>query len=56
MSRRRVSKNMLELDSQVNGRLEDRAELKVSNGGRTLTVINRPSNSTAVFTEIWEEQ
>ncbi len=55
-SGRRLSDYVLEIDGQVNGRLEERAELEVSNGGKTLTVVNKPANSTAVFTEIWDKQ
>jgi hypothetical protein len=55
-SGRRLSDYVLEIDSQANGRLEERAELQVSNDGKTLTVVNKPANSTAVFTEIWDKQ
>jgi hypothetical protein len=55
-SGKRVSEYTLEIDSQVNGRLEDRGELRVSNDGKTLTVIDKPANSTAVFTEVWDKQ
>jgi hypothetical protein len=55
-SGKRLSEYMLEIDSQVNGRLEDRGKLSVSNDGKTLTVIDKPANSTAVFTEVWDKQ
>ncbi len=55
-SGRRSSDYVLEIDGQVNGRLEERATLQVSNGGKTLTVVSKPANSTAVFTEIWDKQ
>lgn len=55
-SGRRVSDQVLEIDSQLNGRLENRAELTVSNGGKTLTVVNKPANSTALFTEVWDKE
>lgn len=55
-SGRRLSDSVLEIDDQVNGRLEDRGEFTVSNGGRTLTIVSRPANSTAMFTEVWDKQ
>jgi hypothetical protein len=55
-SGRRLSDDVLEIESQVNGRLEDSAKLQVSNGGKTLTVVNKPANSTAVFIEVWDKQ
>jgi len=55
-SGRRLSDYVLEIDSLENSRLESRAELTVSNEGKTLTVVNRPVNSTAVFTEVWDKQ
>jgi hypothetical protein len=51
-----LSDYVLEIDRQVNGRLEDRAKLQVSNGGKTLTVVSKPANSTAVFMEVWDKQ
>jgi hypothetical protein len=55
-SGKRLSESVLEIDGQVNGRLEDRDQLTVSKGGKTLTVVSRPANSTAVFTEVWDKQ
>jgi len=55
-SGRRVTEYTLEIDSQLNGRLEDRGKLSVSNDGKTLTVTDKPANSTAVFTEVWDKQ
>jgi len=55
-SGRRVSDSVLEIDSQVNGRLEDREEFTISDSGKTLTIVSRPANSTAVFTEVWDKQ
>lgn len=55
-SGRRLNDYVLEIDSQVNGRLEDRAKLQVSNDGKTLTVVSKPANSTAVFSEVWDKQ
>jgi hypothetical protein len=55
-SGRRLSNDVLEIDNQVDGRLEDRAELKISNGGKTLTVVNKPAHSATVFTEVWDKQ
>ncbi len=55
-SGRRLSDSVLEIDDHVNGRLEDREEFTMSNGGRTLTIVSRPANSTAVFTEVWDKQ
>ncbi|HTB96362.1 MAG TPA: hypothetical protein VK716_05105 [Terracidiphilus sp.] len=55
-SGKRMNGFVLEVDSQVNGRLEDREEFKVSSDGKTLTIVSRPANSTAVFTEVWDKQ
>lgn len=55
-SGKRVSDYVLEIDSQVNGRLEFREEFKVSNDGKTLTIVSRAANSTAVLTEVWDKQ
>ena len=55
-SGKRVNGHFLEIDDQVNGKLEDHGELKVSDDGKTLTIVSRPANSSAVFTEVWDKQ
>jgi hypothetical protein len=55
-SGKRVSDYVLEIDSQTNGRLEVREGFEVSNDGKTLTIVSRGANSTAVFTEVWDKQ
>lgn len=53
---KRVNDHVLEIDSQVNGKPEDSEELKVSDDGKTLTIVSRVPNSSAVFTEVWDKQ
>ena len=46
----------LEIDTQADGKPEESEELKVSADGRTLTIVRRPANSSAVFTMVWDKQ
>lgn len=55
-SGKRIGDRVLEIDSQVNGKLDVREQYKVSDDGQTLTIISRPANSTAVFTMVWDKQ
>lgn len=55
-SGKRVNDHLLEIDDQVNGKLEDHGELKVSDDGKTLTVVTKLANSSAVFTMVWDKQ
>jgi len=55
-SGKRVNDHVLEIFSQVNGKPEESEELKVSDDGKTLTIVNRPPNSSAVFTMVWDRQ
>ena len=55
-SGKRVSDHILEIDTQANGKPEESEELKVSDDGKTLTIVRRPANSSAVFTMIWDKQ
>lgn len=55
-SGKRVSDHLLEIDDQVEGKVEDHGELKVSDDGKTLTVVTRVVNSSAVFTMVWDKQ
>jgi hypothetical protein len=53
---KRVNDHVLEIDGQVDGKPDESAELKVSDDGKTLTVINKVAKSSAVFTEVWDRQ
>ena len=55
-SGKRVSDHVLEIDSQADGKPEESEELKVSDDGKTLTIVRRPANSSAVFTMVWDKQ
>ena len=55
-SGKRVNDHLLQIDDQVNGKPEESEELKVSDDGKTLTIISRPANSSAVFTMVWDRQ
>jgi hypothetical protein len=53
---KRVNDHFLQIDGQVNGKLEESEEFKVSDDGKTLTIVSRPVNSSAVFTMVWDRQ
>lgn len=55
-SGKRVNERLLQIDSLINEKPEDREEWKVSDDGETLTVVDRPANSSVVFTEVWDRQ
>jgi hypothetical protein len=55
-SGKRVNDHELEIQSLVNGKPEESQEFKVSEDGRTLTIVSRVVNSSAVFTMVWDKQ
>jgi hypothetical protein len=55
-SGKRVNDHLLEIDDQADGKLEEHGELKVSDDGKTLTIVTRPAKSSAVFTMVWDKQ
>ncbi len=55
-SGKRITARLLELEGQINGKPDDKTEFKVSDDGRTLTLVSRPVNSSAVFTTVWDRQ
>lgn len=52
----RVNDHLLHIDGQVDGKLEQSDEFKVSEDGKTLTITRRLANSSAVFTAVWDRQ
>jgi hypothetical protein len=50
---KRVNARILELDGQVNGKPDDKEEFKLSEDGKTLTLVSKPVNSSDVFTSAW---
>jgi hypothetical protein len=52
----RASPRFLRLETQIDGKLDDREEYRVSDGGKTLTIISRPATSSAVFRNVYDRQ
>jgi hypothetical protein len=55
-SGKRVNAHLLELENQSNGKPDEREEFKVSDDGKTLTIVSKPVNSSAVFTSVWDRR
>jgi hypothetical protein len=55
-SGRRISDHLLEIDSRLKGEPEETAELKVSDDGKTLTIVRKMAKSTATFTMVWDKR
>lgn len=55
-SGRRVSDRVIEMESQTDGTPGGKQEFTVSEDGKTLTIVNRPLRSSAVFTSVWDKQ
>jgi hypothetical protein len=55
-SGKRVNEHALEINDLVNGKLEESEELTVSEDGKTLTIVSKVANSSAVFTSVWDKQ
>jgi hypothetical protein len=55
-SGKRVSANVIQMESQSKGKPEDNEELKVSDDGKTLTFTSTSLKTSAVFTSVWDKQ
>lgn len=55
-SGKRVNAHLLQIESLVNGKSEDTEEFKVSDDGKTLTIVSKPAKSSSVFTSVWDRQ
>jgi hypothetical protein len=53
---KRISDHVLRIDGQVKGEPEDSEEFKVSDDGKTLTIISKVPKSSVVFTMVWDKQ
>jgi hypothetical protein len=51
-----VNAHLLLSEDRINGELEDKEEWRVSDDGKTLTIVSRPVKSSAVFTSVFDRQ
>ena len=55
-SGKRVSANVIQMESQSKGTPEDNEEFKVSDDGKTLTLTSKSLKTSSVFTSVWDKQ
>jgi hypothetical protein len=55
-SGRRISDRVIEMESQTKGRPDSTDEYKVSDDGKTLTIVSKSIKTSAVFTSVWDRQ
>jgi hypothetical protein len=55
-SGKRISDRVIEMKSQTKGRPDSTDEYKVSDDGKTLTIISKSIKTSAVFTSVWDKQ
>ena len=55
-SGKRVSATLIEMEEQVKGTPDSRDEFRVSEDGKTLTIVNRPIKMPGEFTSVWDKE
>jgi hypothetical protein len=55
-SGKRISANLIRSKVQSKGKLDDNQELRVSDDGKTLTVVDKAVKTSAIFTTVWDKQ
>ena len=55
-SGKRVEPHVLQIEGQLDGKPQDTEEFKVSDDGKTLTIVSKPAKSSSVFTSVWDRQ
>jgi hypothetical protein len=53
-SGKRAGPHVLQLESHVDGKVDEKEELRLSDDGKTMTVVTRPVTSSAVFTYVYD--
>lgn len=55
-SGKRISDHVIQMESQTKGRPDSTQEFKVSEDGKTLTIVSKSIKTSAVFTSVWDKQ
>ena len=53
---KRLNPLLLHFEGRTKGVLDDTDEYKVSDDGKTLTIVSKQSKSSAIFTSVWEKK
>jgi hypothetical protein len=53
---KRISDHLIQMKSQTKGRPDSTQEFKVSEDGKTLTIVSKSIKTSAVFTSVWDKQ
>ena len=55
-SGKRVTPHLLQLEGRTKGVLDETDEYKVSDDGKTLTIVSKQTKSAAIFTSVWDKK
>jgi hypothetical protein len=55
-SGKRIGANLIQLEGQSRGKPDEDQELKMSDDGKTLTIVNKALKNSAIFTSVWDKQ
>jgi hypothetical protein len=55
-SGKRISDHLIQTQDQVKGKPDSNSEYKVSDDGKTLTIVNKSIKTNAVFTSVWDKE
>lgn len=55
-SGKRINGHGIQMQGQVNGKPDSINEFKVSDDGKTLTLVSRSIKTSATFTSVWDKE
>jgi hypothetical protein len=55
-SGKRISDHVIQMQDQANGKPDSNNEFKVSDDGKTLTIVSKSIKTSAVFTSVWDKE
>jgi hypothetical protein len=55
-SGKRISDHVIQMQSQIKGKLDTIDEFTVSDDGKALTIVSKSIKTNAVFTSVWDKQ
>jgi hypothetical protein len=55
-SGKRISDHVIQMQDQIKGKPESTSEFRVSDDGKTLTIVSKSVKTAAVFTSVWDKE
>lgn len=55
-SGKRINDHVIEMEDQIKGKPDSTSEFRVSDDGKTLTIVSKSVKTAAIFTSVWDKE